>query len=799
MGIIYTDVNVDPYKSGQPIPGGEDTGVWENMRAAYRAQDAFAKGDASRNTALEEVFAPLRQKAIDRANLSNVDRLELFGADSYNQYAFPASEYSKYFNNTLKYIQEHQDQFPEDEFKNLSFAELEKQAIDVSNKRLTEQQDISSRKTAWGGVGEIVGDIAGSMSSMDVLSMAIPEFKAPTVVWPIVNRMFQNTVINTGVEAIKYPEVKSWSEKVTGKEYGWEEFLQHEKDVALGTIALTGAFEGIAKVPFRKGYTLTKDKMIEGIETLQNAYAKKFGDNAEIKDTVLKEVDVLKSESAKEQSIVDSNPLDNDAGDIEHKQRLQQTAEALSTKNFNRLPDDNPSSTKPITDIHHFERNNGTVKFYNPKDIKVDAETFQFKSGGDVYGVSERLQGVTEWDPISANTAIVYEKANGETFIVDGHQRLGLAKRIMEKDPSQNIEIIAFPLRELDGISQDQARVIAAFKNIGEGTGTAVDAAKVLKTSPELIGKLPPTSQLVIQGRGLANLSDEAFMLIVNETIPANYGALVGRIMSDHTEQMAAIEMLKRLDVSNANQAEAIIRQMKETGFVKSTQTSLFGDEVVAESLFLERAKILDTASKILKSDKQLFKSLVDNAAKIEESGNVLNKFNNTSNEETYAKAIQIIKANANTKGSISESLTRLAREFKEGGSKGLQRYARQFTDDVARAVEDGNFNRIETSGTSIDDAVAKEADKINETRINELSLFDDGINSPGAKAETQTLLTTAKEELQMAPEMNDVVVHVDDIDPNTGMPVSRTVTAKQIMDEIAQDDKALNRLKGCT
>ena len=781
MGIIYTDVNVDPYKSGQPIPGGEDTGFAENYKYTHISESGFSKQESA-ILSLEEVFKPLKEKAVERGHY---------------KYDWSKQTYESYINDTVKYIQDNPNQFPEDEFKNITYDSIEKQAITNSQKKIAEYEEIKSRQNAWGAFGEFTGVLTGNMSLLDIYSMGVPVKKIGAI-WPIVNKMFQNTVVNTGIEAIKYPEVKKWSEKVTGKEYGWEEFLQHEKDVALGTVALTGAFEGIAKVPFRKGYTLTKDKMIEGIETLQNAYTKRYGGNVEAQNIAKQEIDILKTESAKEQYITDTNPIDNDPGDIEHKQRLQQTAEALGTKNFNRLPDNNPSATKPITDIHHFERNNGTVKFYNPKDIKVDAETFQFKSGGDVYGVSERLQGVTEWDPINANTAIVYENANGETFIVDGHQRLALAKRIMDKDPSQKIEIIAFPLRELDGISKDEARVIAAYKNIAEGTGTAIDAAKVLKTSPELIGKLPPTSQLVIQGRGLSNLSSDGFNLIVNETIPAHYGALIGNIMSDPTEQIAAIEMLKRLDPANIRQAESIVRQMKETGFVKSTQTSLFGDEVVAESLFLERAKILDAATSILKTDKQLFKSLVDNASKIEESGNVLNKINNTNNEETYAKAIQIIKANANTKGSISESLTRLAREFKEGGSKGLQRYAREFTNDVARSVEQGDFNRIETSGLSIDHAVEKEADKITQDDLKDLGLFDDGANTPEAKARTQTLFNATKEELQMSPEMNDAVIHISDIDPNTGQAITKTITVKQMMDEIAQDEKAINRLKGC-
>jgi len=237
---------------------------------------------------------------------------------------------------------------------------------------------------------------------------------------------------------------------------------------------------------------------------------------------------------------------------------------------------------------------------------------------------------------------------------------------------------------------------------------------------------------------------------------------------------------------------------MKDTGFVKSTQESLFGDEVISESLLLERAKILDAGTSLFKTDKLVFKNLMENANKIEESGNILNRNNNATNEEIYAKAIEITKANANIQGSISESLTRIAREFKEGGGKGLQGYARQFADDVKRSIEDGSYERVPNGGLSSFDAIEKEANTLNPDVKKELSLFDEGIGSKGEVEQTKTLDTATKEEIQMAPEMNNAVIHVDDIDPNTGMPFSKTLTMKEIMDDIAQDEKAINRLKGC-
>jgi hypothetical protein len=802
MGIIYTDINVQPYKSNQPVLGGADTGFIENMQAAYDAQSSFTLGSESRTISFDEIFAPIRQKVIDRSKVNALERVTLFGADSRNQYSSIDSDYPKYVNNTLDYIKKNSDLFPEPEFQGLTYDILEGRAVENSKKKIEAQQEIGQRQTFYGGIGESIGDIAGNFSRMDAFALWTPEVKLINT-WPIVNRMFQNTIVNVGVEAAKYPDIKTWQEKVTGQEYGFKEFLQHEKEVAIGTIALTGAFEGLARIPYKKGYRWTKDTMLEGVEKLRDTYTNIYNKKATVtvgKEEVaqaMKDIDAIKANDSIDKFISEKNPIADDAGDIEHNKRLNQVNDAMATGNFDKLPKETPT-TNLITDINHFDRANPNVKFYDPKNIKVDAETFQFKAGGDIEGVTERLQGVTQWDPISANTGIVYEKANGETFIVDGHQRLALAKRITATDPTQKIDFIAFPLREVDGVSVEEARVIAAMKNIREGTGTAIDAAKILKIDPSLIETLPPTSALVRQANGLIRLSDDAFRLITNQVIPEKYGAIVGNVMTDPTEQIAAIEMLKRLDPSNSRQAEQIVRQMKDTGFVKSTQESLFGDEVISESLLLERAKILDAGTSMFKTDKLVFKNLMDNASKIEESGNVLNRNNNATNEEIYAKAIEITRANANIKGSISESLTRIAREFKEGGGKGLQGYARQFADDVKRSIEDGSYERVPNGGLSSFDSIEKEANTLSPEVKKDLSLFDEGIGSKGEIEQTKVLDTVTKEELQMAPEMNDAVIHVDDIDPNTGMPFSKTLTMKEIMDDIAQDEKAINRLKGC-
>ena len=174
-----------------------------------------------------------------------------------------------------------------------------------------------------------------------------------------------------------------------------------------------------------------------------------------------------------------------------------------------------------------------------------------------------------------------------------------MAKRIKKTDPSQDVRLKAYVLKETDGVTIDMARVMAALKNIAQGSGSAIDAAKVLRSDPSQAGELPPNSSLVRTASNLVNLSDDNFLMVVNKVIPTNFGAKVGELIPDNPElQIAAINVLSKTQPSNIAQAISIINQVKNLPTDQVKQTSLFGEEVIAESYYLERAKVLDQTVK---------------------------------------------------------------------------------------------------------------------------------------------------------------------------------------------------------
>ena len=433
---------------------------------------------------------------------------------------------------------------------------------------------------------------------------------------------------------------------------------------------------------------------------------------------------------------------------------IQKELDELGLENQRIMQERDALSLKAISD-GAADNLNGVMFSVNPRDVNVDAKRFQFKEGGDEYGVTERLRGVTEWDPIKAGTVIFWEDVDSKIFVADGHQRVGLARRIQAQKPDEKIEIIGYKLRETDGVSAEKARVIAAMTNIAQGTGTAIDAAKVLRVEPGRISELPPQSVLVRQARDLVNLNNKAFGAVVNEVIPANYGAIVGRLIDDPDLQDAAIAVLAKSDPANLFQAEAIVRQVREMDTVQETQVSLFGEEIITDSLFTERARVLDRTTKLLRGDKVAFESLSKNAERIEAEGNKLAKEQNQRRADQDAQAITLLQALANRKGVLSDDLSAAARTARETGNYAAA--ARNFADAVRRGIERGDFDGASTGdvGRAVDVAPQSRADAIEEEPT--LEGFDEP-TGPAAEAQVNQMVLDTFRVLEEVPTKDDVI-----------------------------------------
>lgn len=311
------------------------------------------------------------------------------------------------------------------------------------------------------------------------------------------------------------------------------------------------------------------------------------------------------------------------------------------------------------------ELKNRNLQEFSPSELQTDAKTFQYKENSDDQGVTERLQGVDEFDPLFAGEVIVYENKEGEKFIVDGHQRLGLAKRLGD----DNIKLKGYLFKESEGYTPEQVRVLAAQKNIAEGSGTAIDTAKIIKEIGfnKLPKSLPTNSAMVKDGIALARLGDNAFQKVVNgDVTPAQGARIADAIRTDELKQELAIDAVRTAKPENLEQVYMLAREVAMADTTQSEQVNLFGTQQLFESTALEKIQIVDKAIKSLKADKKIFNGLIRNSSKIQSKGkNRLDKSTNEEIRQQAAVAIELIEKLATMKGKISDKAIELALKLK--------------------------------------------------------------------------------------------------------------------------------------
>ncbi|MEI8127979.1 MAG: hypothetical protein WCG95_00045 [bacterium] len=309
------------------------------------------------------------------------------------------------------------------------------------------------------------------------------------------------------------------------------------------------------------------------------------------------------------------------------------------------------------------------VQSFSPSELKTDAKTFQYKDNSDEQGVTERLQGIEEFDPVFAGQVIVYETKEGDKYIADGHQRLGLAKRL--NDP--NIKLNGFLFKETDGYTPEQVRVIAAQKNIAEGSGTALDTAKIIKEIGEdkIPKSIPRTSALFQNGVSLSRLGEEAFDKVVNGYVTPQQGAVIADIIRTNQEkQSLAVDAVSNSNLESLQQVALMANEVLNADTTQHEQVNLFGTQMIQESTALEKIKIVDKTLKLLNQDKNIFSGLKRNKGKIEKAGNVLEDDTNEDIQHKSRLAIGAIEKLASRKGEISDKANELALQFKEGKIK---------------------------------------------------------------------------------------------------------------------------------
>jgi hypothetical protein len=143
------------------------------------------------------------------------------------------------------------------------------------------------------------------------------------------------------------------------------------------------------------------------------------------------------------------------------------------------------------------------------KDLAVDPDRFQYKMLPADSGATGSLSGVQKFDRDLSGTILAWkDPADGKTYVVNGHNRVDLAKKLGQD---------TLTVRMLDAKDAPEARSTGALANIAEGRGDAIDAAKFFRdtklTADEIRAKGIPLREKIAQdGLALSNLNDVSLM-----------------------------------------------------------------------------------------------------------------------------------------------------------------------------------------------------------------------------------------------------------------------------------------------
>lgn len=251
-------------------------------------------------------------------------------------------------------------------------------------------------------------------------------------------------------------------------------------------------------------------------------------------------------------------------------------------------------------------------------DLFTDPKRFQYKLiTFDDMGSTNSLLGITQWDDNLAGTLLIWrDPDNGRNYVINGHNRYSKAKALGV--PSLKCEFI-------EAKDAKQARAIGALRNIAEGQGTAIDAAKFFRDSSltaidvKKAGYLPLSKNTVKDGIALANLIPCLFDRVTDYRLSISDAAIVGNSL-DQSLQAEIIEALDRGTTGNDLTELCTLFNASQTEQIE--QSSLFGNEIFTVSNAIERAKKIAWIKQRLSKDRRIFSTVGRNSQALTKGNN---------------------------------------------------------------------------------------------------------------------------------------------------------------------------------
>lgn len=331
----------------------------------------------------------------------------------------------------------------------------------------------------------------------------------------------------------------------------------------------------------------------------------------------------------------------------------------------------------------------GKVRDVDPKEVEVDPERFQYKIGASASGEVGSLSGVQKWDPNLAGVISVWrDPADGKTYVVNGHNRLALAKRLGADEVT---------VRYLDAKDAKEARAIGAMQNIAEGAGKEIDAAKFFRdtgiaTEEEVKAKgLPLNSGKASRGLALSKLPDEMFQDVVQGDLKVGRAAIIGGSGLDQDKQREVYKVLKKNKNMTDGTLQEYVEQLEVSQRMQQEEIDLFGTNTKTVDTGLSRAELVNSLKGALGREARLLGAVSKSQKAVqvleEKGGNVINVEQSQKQAQEAGSVLRTFDQLKNVSGPVKTALDQAAARVTAGENKA--KVAAELREAVIQALEE--------------------------------------------------------------------------------------------------------------
>lgn len=342
-----------------------------------------------------------------------------------------------------------------------------------------------------------------------------------------------------------------------------------------------------------------------------------------------------------------------------------------------RVPESQAAAPKP-----------GDVRNVSPDGIEVDPERFQYKIGASKTGEVGSLSGVQKWDPNLAGVISVWQDpADGKTYVINGHNRLGLARRLGAEEVT---------VRFLKAANAKEARAIGAMQNIAEGAGKDTDAAKFFRdsgitTMEQVKGRgLPLNSGKAERGLALAQLPDEIFQDVIQGNLRTRRAAVIGGSGLDQDKQREVYKVLKQRPSMTDETLQEYVEHLAVSSRQTQTEIDLFGKNTKTVDTGLARAELSNGLKKALGREARLLGAVSKNSQAVElleqRGGNTINVEQSQQQAQEASSVLRVFNQ-LKSSGAVGSALDQAAQRLMAGEKRSTVQ--KELRESVIQAMED--------------------------------------------------------------------------------------------------------------